>query len=203
MCRYGAQVTEQMTRITEGLCGPTASGGGLQFGSRFPSSIWLSSIDFSSNGEYVATGEFYNSRPIYRRSFTADPSSGYTLGLPKLRLHTEWDSAACTWTLYPTVTATSILVYDTIFPLRMGPSASSTASADFDTFVERVFEPFLVEAVEIQSSVPSVPAASESPAPSGAGEDEFTVESIKKKRVKLGHVRYLVKWAECNNRFNR
>ena len=55
----------------------------------------------------------------------------------------EWDSAACTWTLYPTVTATSILVYDTIFPLRMGPSASSTASAEFDTFVERVFEPFI------------------------------------------------------------
>ena len=58
-----------------------------------------------------------------------------------------------------------------------------------------VFEPFLVESVEIQSSVPSVPAASKSPAPSGAGEDEFTVESIKKKRVKLGQVQYLVKWA--------
>ena len=115
----------------------------------------------------------------------------------------EWDSAACTWTLYPTVTATSIFVYDTIFPLRMGPSASSTASADFDTFVERVFEPFLVEAVELQPSVPDVPTASESPAPSGAGEDEFTVESIKKKRVKLGQVQYLVKWAGYNNRFNR
>ena len=31
--------------------------------------------------------------------------------------------------------------------------------------------------------MPGVPTASESPAPSGAGEDEFTVESIKKKRV--------------------
>jgi hypothetical protein len=115
----------------------------------------------------------------------------------------EWDSAASTWTLYPTVTATSILVYDTIFPLRMGPSASSTASAEFDTFVERVFEPFLVEAVELQPSVPDVPTAPESPAPSGAGEDDFAVESIKKKRVKLGQVQYLVKWAGYNNRFNR
>ena len=94
----------------------------------------------------------------------------------------EWDSAACTWTLYSTVTATSTFVYDTIFPLRMGPSASSTASVGFDTFVERVFEPFLVEAVELQPSVPDVPTASELPAPSGAGEDEFTVESIKMSR---------------------
>jgi len=79
--RYGTRVAEQMKRITELNCGPTASDGGLQFGSRFPSSIWLSSIDSSSNGEYVATGQFYNSRPTYRRSFTADPSSGYTLAL--------------------------------------------------------------------------------------------------------------------------
>jgi hypothetical protein len=69
----------------------------------------------------------------------------------------------------------------------MGTSASSTGSADFDTFVERVFEPFLDEAVELQTSVPGVPTISESPAPSGAGEDEFTVESIKRKRVRLDH----------------
>ena len=92
-----------------------------------------------------------------------------------------------------TVTATSIVVYDTIVPLRMGPSASSTAFVDFDSFVERVFEPFLVEAVELQPSVPDVRTVSESPISSEAGEDEFTVERIKKKRVKLGQVQYLVK----------
>ena len=115
----------------------------------------------------------------------------------------EWDPAACTWTLYPTVVATSIVVYDTVFPLRMGPSASTTASVEFDSFVERVFEPFLVEAVELQPSVSDIPTASESPTSSETGEDEFTVERIKKKRVKLGQVQYLVKWAGYNNRFNR
>ena len=58
-----------------------------------------------------------------------------------------------------------------------------------------MFEPFLVEAVELQPSVPDAPTASESPTSSGAGEDESTVERIKKKRVKLGRVQYLVKWA--------
>ena len=52
--------------------------------------------------------------------------------------------------------------------------------------------------------MPDVPAASESFAPSGAGEDEFTVESIKKKkRFKLGQVQYLAKWAGHNNSFSR
>ena len=62
----------------------------------------------------------------------------------------EWDSTSGVWVLYPNATATSMTVYDTRFPLRMGPSASSTSCADFDSFVEKVFEPSLVEAVEIQ-----------------------------------------------------
>ena len=87
-------------------------------------------------------------------------------------------------------TATLIVVYDTTFPLRMGPSASSTASVEFDSF-------------ELQPSVPDVPTAPESSTPSGIDGDEFTVESIKKKSVRLGQVQYLVKWAGYNNSFNR
>ena len=106
----------------------------------------------------------------------------------------EWDSTSGVWVLYPTVTATSVTVYDTIFPLRMGPSASSTSCADFDSFVEKVFEPFLVEAVELQPSRPAVPIAPAFSVSSEAEEDGFAVEIIKKKTVVYGQVRYLVEW---------
>ena len=62
----------------------------------------------------------------------------------------QWDSVACTWTLYPIVTATSIVIHATIFPLRLGPSASSKTSAEFDSFDKTVFELLLVEAVGLQ-----------------------------------------------------
>ena len=118
----------------------------------------------------------------------------------------EWDSTTGTWILYPTVTATSIAVYDTIFPLRMGPSADSTVSADFDTFVDAVFEPYLTEAVELQPVTATVPETATEPDSPSSSEDEadgFEVEKIKKKRVKSGQVQYLVKWAGWNGRFNR
>ena len=82
----------------------------------------------------------------------------------------------------------------------MGPSASSTSCADFDSFVEKVFEPFLVEAVELQPSHPAVPTAPESSVSSEAEEDEFAVEIVKKKKVVDGQVRYLVKWVGWNNK---
>ena len=44
-----------------------------------------------------------------------------------------------------------------------GEQKTIKASAEFDTFVERVFEPFLVEAVELQPSVPDVPTAPPTP----------------------------------------
>jgi hypothetical protein len=130
----------------------------------------------------------------------------------------EWDSDNAVWILYPTVTATTVSFYDTIFPLRMGPSASGTVCADFDSFVESVFEPFLVEAVELEPSqpavpvtpsvptvpvTPAVPITPESSPSSEAGEEEYVVEIIKKKRVVKGSVQYLVKWAGWNNRFNQ
>lgn len=114
-----------------------------------------------------------------------------------------WDSVTLTWTLYPTVTATTVIVYDSIFPLRMGPSASPTPSVDFDSFTESVFEPYLVEAVELQPEQLTTPLA---PAPSTSVSEvegeQHEVERIKKRRVKFGQVQYLVKWVGFNNRFN-
>ena len=132
--------------------------------------------------------------------YSSDVSHGH------LVIPIEWNSTTGTWILYPTVTATSIAVYDTIFPLRMGPSASSTVSADFDTFVDAVFEPYLTEAVELQPVTATVPETATEPDSPSSSEDEadgFEVEKIKKKRVKSGQVQYLVKWAGWNGRFNR
>ena len=81
----------------------------------------------------------------------------------------------------------------------MGPSASGTVSDGFDSFVDRVFEPYLtVVSTSIESTTEPDPHA-----PSGDEEEGFEVESIKKKRVRSREVQYLVKLARWNNRFNR
>ena len=114
-----------------------------------------------------------------------------------------WDTVTLTWTLYPTVTATTVIVYDSIFRLRMGPSASPTPSVDFDSFTESVFEPYLLEDVELQSEQLTAPLA---PVPSTSVSEvegeHHEVERIKKRRVRFGQVQYLVKWVGFNNRFN-
>ena len=113
-----------------------------------------------------------------------------------------WGAASGGWVLYPTVTATSVIVCGTVFSLRMGPSAISTSCADFDSFSEKGFEPFLVEAVELQPSQTAVATVSESSVSGEADEDGLAVRTIKKKQVVDGQVRYLVKWVGWNNRFN-
>merc|ERR1740117_2758871 len=79
---YGDTINRQIDFVLNRRCGPP---GGLRLGSKFPSSIWLTSTFFTSPnaqyGEYVATGEFWNSRPMYRRTFSSSPTSGYTLAL--------------------------------------------------------------------------------------------------------------------------
>lgn len=48
----------------------------------------------------------------------------------------EWDSDSDAWILYPVVTATTVKVYDRVYPLRMRPGKGS--SKGLDSFVEAV-----------------------------------------------------------------
>ena len=54
----------------------------------------------------------------------------------------EWDAEQQCWTLYPVVTATSVRVYDRVFPLRLKPKGGKWGSQEFESFVDGVFRPF-------------------------------------------------------------
>ena len=69
-----------------------------------------------------------------------------------------------------------------------------TMCAEFDSFVESVFEPFPIEAVGLQPSQLVVRAVPESFASSEAEEDECATEIVTKKKIVDGQVRYIAKW---------
>ena len=56
----------------------------------------------------------------------------------------QWDSDLDCWLIGDVVTATTVRVYDTVFPLRM-KAPPGADSSDFDSFVNRVFHPLLSE----------------------------------------------------------
>ena len=47
------------------------------------------------------------------------------------------------WDLMPSVVATTVRVYDIVFPLGMSPSDAESSSQKFDSFVDAIFKPLM------------------------------------------------------------
>ena len=64
----------------------------------------------------------------------------------------RWSVKLNGWELGPLTIATTVKVYDGVFPLKMGPGTKGSTSK-FDTFVEQAFEPLLEATVEVEDKV--------------------------------------------------
>ena len=135
-----------------------------------------------------------------------------------------WDVEQQSWILGQVVTATTVRVYERVKPLRMQPKKGQYGSQEFDTFVDKVFNPMLrvaeggvqqPEGAEAEVQQPeSAGTEVQQPEEAGAGlghpekEGESSqpelseIESVLDKRVKGGVVQYKVKWKGWNNRYN-
>ena len=103
----------------------------------------------------------------------------------------KWDPTLRVWILSEPIIATRVKVYDKIFPLATCPSPSKPTSNDFNTFVSNIIQPlFRVSDID------------QEPLVDDGGDLVYEVEAIKKKKVKLGQVQYLIKWKGYNNRHN-
>jgi hypothetical protein len=128
----------------------------------------------------------------------------------------EWDSEQQAWILHEVVTATTVRVYETVYPLRMGPKKGKYGSQEFDSFVDKVFHPLIQSELEEESveteeesegMVEAEEGAGEGTESAGEGEgtgdpDQYEVEGIVNKREKGGVTQYKVKWKGYNNRHN-
>ena len=112
------------------------------------------------------------------------------------------------------VTATTVRVYERVRPLRMQPKKGQYGSQEFDTFVDKAFNPMLIAAgSEVQQPEGAETQVQQSEeAGAGLGHPEIEgepgqpgyteVEGILNKRVKGGATQYKVKWKGWNNRYN-
>ena len=124
-----------------------------------------------------------------------------------------WDVEQQSWILGQVVTATTVRVYERVKPLRMQPKKGQYGSQEFDTFVDKVFNPMLrvteqpegAEAEEAEAEVQQPESAGtevQQPEEAGAGPEFSEIESVLDKRVRGGVVQYKVKWKGWNNRYN-
>jgi hypothetical protein len=123
----------------------------------------------------------------------------------------EWDMAAQSWILLPSVVTNSFKVHRGVFPLRMRPPPGSDG-AGFDAFVDAVMEPLLVSS----GSVAGVGARFQPGAGDGmlhtldsgpdsdseSEEGDFEVERILNSREVAGVLMYLVKWKGYSRKHN-
>ena len=124
----------------------------------------------------------------------------------------HWDVEQQAWVLGEVVTATTVRVYERVKPLRMQPKKGQYGSQEFDTFVDKVFNPMLIaadsEVQQPEGAETQVPQSEEAGTghPETEGESsqpEYSeVESVLNKRVKGGVTQYKVKWKGWNNRYN-
>lgn len=138
----------------------------------------------------------------------------------------EWNAENECWDIGESVVATTVKVYDIIFPLRLVPKPGADkfkfSELEFDNFVDHTFEPLLtsnrdmlesgVRAKEVQidstkaSSVTgSKVTAKETMADSNcdsSDSQEYEVERVVAKRTVSGIVSYKVKWKGYSNKHN-
>ena len=138
-----------------------------------------------------------------RKKFEPPSRMGTWVGLSKLTkgghliVPIQWCALEQSFRLGATVECITIKVYDNVYPLRMEPPNGEFGSQKFNDFVDSLMNPIL-------SKHPLTDAVANAGKPvlNDSADDEYTVEVIKKSRVKHGVVQYLVKWAGYNNKHN-
>ena len=117
----------------------------------------------------------------------------------------HWDVEQQAWVLGEVVTATTVRVYERVKPLRMQPRKGQYGSQEFDTFVDKVFNPMLIAAdsevqqpegaeAEVQQSEGAGEGLGHPEKEGESSQPEYTeVESVLNKRVKGGVVQYRIK----------
>ena len=88
-------------------------------------------------------------------------------------------------------------VYDNVYPLRMEHPNGEFGSQKLNDFADSLMNPILSK-----HALTDAVANAGKPVMNGNADDEYTVEVIKKSRVKHGVVQHLVKWAGYNNKHN-
>ena len=122
--------------------------------------------------------------------------------------------------IHEAVDAVTVRVYDTVFPLRMKPMKGKYESQEFDTFIDRVFNPRLETAVEedqaecdeqigkkqAESTKQTAEGDSndklsdtEPEVVEGLGDpDHYEIDRVLNRRARGGVVQYKVKWKGWN-----
>ena len=96
-----------------------------------------------------------------------------------------------------TVECITVKVYDIVYPLRMEPPTGEFRSPKFNESVDSLMIPILNK-----DPLTYAVANAGKPVTNDNADDEYTVEVIKKSRVKYDAVQFFVKWAGCNNMHN-
>ena len=142
-----------------------------------------------------------------RKKFEPPSRMGVWVGLSKKTrgghsvVPIQWCALEQCFRLGATVECVTVKVYDNVYPLRMEPPNGEFGSQDFNDFVDSLMEPMQNKHPLTDAAVPA-----DKPKPANAAEpsadDSYTVEKIKKTRVRHGVVQYLVKWAGYINKHN-
>ena len=142
-----------------------------------------------------------------RKKFEPPSRMGIWVGLSKrvkgghLIVPIQWCALEQCFRLGATVECITVKVYDNVYPLRMEPPNGEFGSQKFNDFVDSLMEP-----MQNKHPLTDAAAAADKPKPVDdavpAADEGYTVEKIKKTRVKHGAVQYLVKWAGYINKHN-
>ena len=112
----------------------------------------------------------------------------------------RWQSDGETWDIGDVVTATTMKLYDRIFPLRMKQKGGDTNA--FEGFVEAVLNP-LFDLGEHSLGEPDPESEGDEPTADSGGEaQQYEVERVLHERKRNGAVQYKVKWKGYINRHN-
>ena len=138
-----------------------------------------------------------------RKKFEPPSRMGIWTGLSKLTkgghliVPIQWCALEQSFRLGATVEYTTIKVYDNVYPLRMEPPDCEFGSQKFNDLVDSLMNPIL-------NKHPLTDAVTNAGKPvlNDSADDEYTVEVIKKSRVKHGVMQYHVKWTAYNNKHN-
>ena len=109
----------------------------------------------------------------------------------------KWNALNDCWDILPTVTSTTVKVYDNKFPLRMHPKGKKASPKGLNNYVDKVFHPMFHSEGEEPRSVIIDPDVASSGDPV-----DYEVECVRKSRILEGRQQYLIKWVGWNNRFN-
>ena len=116
----------------------------------------------------------------------------------------EWQHSTQSWVLEGVKTATTVKVYDNVFPLKMAPPPGAVGTTKFDEYVDSVVNPLYREKDRdgVETETPEVTVlkkttlrkSKSSKSKSSHDTDNWEVEKITGSRVKKGVKQYRIKW---------